>query len=458
MKNQKKSKKYKDKADKLTNAPIKKLITSLAIPTIITMLVSALYNAADSYFVGKIDTTSVASIGIVFSVMTLLQAIGFFLGNGSGVVISSLLGENKKDLACIYANVAFFIAFFLGIIMAAGGLFFSSEIAKLLGATPSTLESASSYLKYILLGAPFILGSFVINNQLRYQSSAIYLMIGILSGSILNIIIDPLFIFTFKLGVKGAAIATIISQFAGFIVLLLATFKGENIRISIKQFKPKGKVILNIFKNGFPSLARQGIQTAATVTLNFACASYGDAVVAGMSVFNRVMFLGFAVIIGFGQGYQPVCGFNDGAKNYKRVYDGYKFTSITTTCIITVFAVFAYIFAPELISLFRDDSDVISIGVKALKAQCIAMPLLGYCTASNMLMQSLKISGKATILALSRQGIFYLPLVLIIPKIFDVTGIILTQPIADLLSFLLTIVIVTPAIKNLKNNMNRQTK
>ncbi|MDE6470355.1 MAG: MATE family efflux transporter [Eubacterium sp.] len=451
----KSNKKYKNKYDRMANAPVKGLISSLAVPTIITMLVSAIYNMADSYFVGKIDTTSVASIGIVFSIMTLLQAIGFFLGNGSGVMISTLLGEKKKNLAQIYANVAFFTAFIIGIVMALAGLFFSANLAKLLGATESTIESASGYLKYILFGSPFILGSFVINNQLRYQGSAIYSMAGILSGSILNIIIDPLFIFTFKLGVQGAAIATIVSQFVGFIVLIIGTLKGGNIRLTLKKFKPNRKILLSIFKNGLPSLARQGVQTVATICLNFACAPYGDAVVAGMSVFNRVMFLGFAVVIGFGQGYQPVCSFNNGAKNYKRVYDGYKFTARITTIIITVFAVIAFIFAPQLISIFRNDAEVIEIGTKALRYQCIAMPLLGYCTASNMLMQSLKISGKATILALARQGIFYVPLILLLPRFIDTMGIILTQPIADLLSFVMTLFLVTPTSKRLKSKSTK---
>ena len=445
-------KQYKDKYDKMANEPVKKLISSLAVPTIITMLVSAVYNMADSYFVGKIDTTSVAAIGVVFSVMTLLQAIGFFLGNGSGILISTYLGEKKKETAQIYANVAFFTAFIIGIIVAVAGIFFSRNIAYMLGATETTIDAAGGYLKYILIGAPFILCSFVMNNQLRYQGSALYSMFGILSGSLLNILIDPLFIFTFKLGVEGAAIATIISQFIGFIVLLIGTRRGENIRITIKQFKPKGEIFLNISKNGLPSLARQGIQTAATVSLNFACAKYGDAVVAGMSVFNRVMFLGMAVVIGLGQGFQPVCSFNNGAKNYKRVYDGYKFTAIVSTCAITVLSVAAFLFAPQLIALFRDDPQVIEIGAKALRIQCVVMPLLGYCTTSNMLMQSLKISGKATILALARQGIFYVPLVFLLPYIFGLNGITYVQAAADVLSFIITIFLVTPKVKELRQS------
>ena len=445
-----KRKKYKDKYDKLANAPVKGLISSLAIPTILSMLVSAIYNMADSFFVGKINTQSVASVGIVFSIMTLLQAIGFFLGNGSGIMVSTLLVEKKKEDAQIYANVAFFTVIFVGIILAVIGLFFSNNIALLLGATKTTIEYASTYLKYILLGSPFILGSFVLNNQLRYQGSALYSMIGILTGSIINIALDPLFIFTFKLEVAGAALATVIGQIVSFFILYFGTFKNDNIRLSIKRFKPTAKVYLTIFKNGLPSLARQGIGTVANIAMNFACAPFGDAVIAGMSVYNRVMFLGMAVVIGYGQGYQPVCSFNFGAKNYKRVYDGYKFLAVVTTIIITVFSIIGFIFAPQLIAVFRDDTDVIAIGAKALRYQSFAMLVTGFCTASNMLMQSLRISGKATILALARQGIFYIPAILILPRMFDITGIALAQPVADILSFVLTIFLVVPTLKELK--------
>ena len=428
-------KKYKDKYDKLANAPIKQLISSLAIPTILSMLVSALYNTADSFFVGKINTQSVASIGIVFSIMTLLQAIGFFLGNGSGIMISTLLGEKKKEEAQIYAII---------------GLFFSTPIALMLGATKSTKAYASTYLRYILIGSPFILGSFVLNNHLRYQGSALYSMIGIITGSIINIALDPLFIFTFKLEVAGAALATIISQTISFFILYFGTFKNDNIRISIKRFKPKKDIYFTIFKNGMPSLSRQGISTIANIAMNFACAPFGDAVIAGMSVYNRVMFIGMAVVIGYGQGYQPVCSFNFGAKKYDRVYNGYKFLAKITTVIIIVLSIIGYIFAPQLIAIFRKDVDVIKVGTQALRYQSFAMAVTGFCTASNMLMQSLRISGKATVLALARQGIFYIPAIIILPRLFAQTGIALAQPVADILSFILTIFLVLPTLKKLK--------
>ncbi len=442
--------KYKDKFDKMANAPIKSLIFSLAIPTILTMLVSAVYNMADSFYVGRIDTTSVAAIGVVFSVMTLLQAFGFALGNGSGILISTLLGESKKDEAKKYASTAFFTAVCCGFVLAAAGLIFSRQLALLLGASKTTVEPASDYLKYILLGSPFILGSFVLNNQLRYQGSALYSMIGIVSGSVLNIIIDPVFIFTFNLGVKGAAIATIISQFAGFCLLLFGTFKNDNIRLSIRHFKLNGQIVKGIAKNGLPSLARQGVQTIATISLNFASAAFGDSAVAAMSVFNRVMFLGYAVVIGFGQGFQPVCSFNNGAKKYDRVLSGYKFTVIVTTCIITVFSIIAFIFAPQLITIFRNDAEVIKIGARALRIECFVLPLVGFATSSNMMLQSLKSSARATVLALSRQGIFYVPFILLLPHIINLTGLCVTQPIADALTFILTIFLASSKIKELK--------
>lgn len=451
-------KEYKNKYDKLANAPVRRLIISLSVPTIITMLVSAVYNMADSYFVGKIDTTSVASIGIVFSVMTLLQAVGFFLGNGSGILISTCLGQKEKDKAQIYANTAFFTALAAGVILAVIGLLFSTPLSYMLGATETAAASASSYLRIILLGSPFILGSFVLNNQLRYQGSALYSMFGILSGSLLNIALDPLFIFKFNMGVSGAAAATIISQAIGFIILIFGTTRSENLRISIKKFKPNFNIYSDICKNGLPSLARQGIQTAANIALNFAASSFGDAAIAGMSVFNRVMFVGFAVVIGIGQGFQPVCSFNDGAKKYDRVYEGYKFICIATTVFIAVASLVDFIFADRLISVFRDDPEVIEIGSKALKIQAFALPVVGFCTSSNMLLQSLQISGKATILALARQGIFYLPLILTIPRIFGINGLVSVQAVADILSFILTVFIVSPTIKSLSKAVKNSKK
>lgn len=452
------NKKYKDKFDKMANAPVKPLIISLALPTVATMLVTALYNMADSFFVGKIDTTSVASIGIVFSVMTLLQAVGFFLGHGSGILISTLLGEGNRKKAEIYASTAFFTALIAGMVLAVAGIFLSNQISVLLGAGSTTRDAAAGYLKYILLGSPFILGSFVLNNQLRYQGSAVYSMVGIVSGSLINIVLDPLFIFQLNMGVKGAAVATVISQAIGFIILVSGTFRGGNLRLSIKAFKPGAKILGDIFKNGMPSLSRQGIQTLATICLNFAAKPYGDAAVAGMSVFNRVMFLGFAVVLGIGQGFQPVCSFNHGAKKYGRVYEAYRFTAIIATIYIVAAAVAGYIFAEQLIGIFRDDPKVVEIGARALRYECFAMPLLGYCTASNMLAQSLKLSGRATVLALARQGIFYIPLVLSLPYFSGTVGISLAQPAADCLSFILTLILIFPIVRKIRKKSDLSSR
>ena len=443
-------KQYSSKYEKMAQAPIRPLIVSLSVPTIITMLVSALYNMADSFFVGRIDTTSVASIGIVFSVMTLLQALGFFLGHGSGIMLSTMLGKKEILKARQYASTAFFLSLITGIILAALGLFFSDSIAGLLGATSTTLKNASDYLRIILIGSPFILSSFVLNNHLRYQGSAVYSMAGIMSGSILNIIIDPVFIFRLNMGVKGAALATVISQIVGFCVLLTGTYQKENLRLSIRCFKPQSEILKNIVFNGLPSLSRQGVMTVGNICLNYASGQYGDAVVAGMSVFNRVLFLGMAVIIGIGQGFQPVCAFNHGAGNNRRVYEGYKFTVYLSTAFITLFGIVTFIFAPQLISLFRDDSEVIRYGAAALRADCLAMPFMGYYMASNMLVQSLRIPAKATVLALARQGLFYIPLILLLPKFLGAQGVTYAQAISDILSVLLTLFIVPKIVKSLR--------
>ncbi len=445
--------KYKNKYEMMASAPVEPLILKMSIPTIITMLVSAVYNMADSFFVGRIDTSSVASIGIVFSIMTLLQAVGFFLGHGSGIMLSTMLGKKDFDKAGRYANTAFFLSIIVGIVLALAGVIISTKLAYLLGATDTTVKSASDYLKYILLGSPFILASFVLNNHLRYQGSALYSMIGIMSGSLLNIALDPVFIFKLSLGVKGAAVATVISQIVGFTVLIAGTYRNGNIRLNLKFFTPSGEIVSNICKNGLPSLSRQGVMTIGNICLNYASGQFGDAAVAGMSVFNRVMFIGMAVIIGIGQGYQPVCAFNYGAQNYKRVYDGYKYIVITSTTFISLFAIICFIFAPEIISIFRDDTQVVNFGAKALRAECIVMPITGYYMSSNMLVQSIRIPTTATLLALSRQGLFYIPLILILPRVIGESGVAYTQAFSDFLSFLLTLIIVPKIVKKIRQKI-----
>lgn len=441
--------KSSSKYEQMTSASVEKLISRLAVPTIITMLVSAFYNMADTYFVGRINTSATAAVGVVFSVMTLLQAIGFFIGQGSGVNISQMLGSKNKKDAQELASTALVLAVAIGIILSFLGFFFSKNLAKALGATETILPYASGYLKYILLGSPFILGSFVINNQLRFQGSAVYSMVGMLTGSILNVALDPLFIFKMKMGVRGAAAATAISQMISFFILLFMSTRGENIQYSIKKVRPSKRYLYLICKNGLPSLSRQGIATVATIAVNFAAHPFGDWAIAGISVFNRVSFFVFAAVIGFGQGFQPVCGFNYGAKNYERVKKGFWFCSKVNTVFLIVAGIVSYAFAKEIVSLFRDDPQVIEVGVKALRYQCFAYPAFGFCSISNMFMQATGKSVKATILALSRQGIFYIPVLIAFAKLFGVNGIEMTQMIADLLTFAITIPLVFPELKKI---------
>ena len=441
--------KKSSKFEQMTTQSVPKLIVRLSVPTIITMLVSAFYNMADTYFVSKINTSVTAAVGVVFSVMAFLQAIGFFIGQGSGVNISQMLGKKDSKNAESIASTALLTAVGVGIVIAILGLFFSGRMALALGATPTILPYASSYLRVILLGTPFILGSFVMNNHLRFQGSAMYSMIGMLSGSLLNVALDPLFIFKFKMGITGAAAATAIGQAVSFLILLLMSRRGENIRYSIKKFKFSKTYYAMIFKNGLPSLSRQGIAAAATIAVNFAAQPFGDGAIAGMSVFNRVSFFVFAAVIGFGQGFQPVCGFNYGAKLYGRVNKGFWFCVKVNTVFLTAAAVVCYAFAPQIISLFRDDAEVISTGVNALRFQCIAYPIFGFCSISNMFLQATGKSVKATVLALSRQGIFFIPSIIVLSHALGLRGIEMTQMIADFLTFIITVFIVTPDLKRL---------
>lgn len=303
----------------LTTTPVPRLIVSLAVPTIISMLVTSFYNMADTYFVGKINTQSTAAVGIVFSVMSIIQAVGFFFGHGSGNYISRKLGAQETGNAEKMAATGFFWALFMGIFLAVVGLIFLTPLSLALGSTPTILPYTEKYLGIILLGAPFMTASLVLNNQIRFQGNAAYAMVGIVSGAVINVILDPILIFVFDMGISGAALATVISQICSFSLLLYMCRKGGNIRIRFRNFTPSLAFIKEIIGGGTPSLARQGLASVATILLNVAAGAYGDAAIAGMSIVTRIAMFINAFLIGFGQGFQPVCGFNYGAGLYARV-------------------------------------------------------------------------------------------------------------------------------------------
>ena len=318
--------KQPDRHQYLTQTPIPKLIWTLSVPTIISMLVTGIYNSADTYFVGRISTQASAAVGLVFTVMAIIQALGFFCGHGSGNLLSRLLGAGKRQEANEIAATGFALALVIGVLVAVLGNALIVPLADLIGATDSARGDTIAYMQVILLGAPFMIGQFVINNQLRFQGSATYAMIGLMCGAVVNIGLDPLLMFVCGLGIKGAAIATVCGQIMSFIVLLVGSRRGENIRLSARNVRLRGDYLLQIVNGGAPSLLRQGMAAISTLLLNrYARAYGGDAAIAGMSIVTRMLGLLLCGLIGFGQGYQPVCSYNYGAKLYGRVKEGYLF-------------------------------------------------------------------------------------------------------------------------------------
>lgn len=428
------------KFDRMTKTPIPRLIGELAVPTIISMLVTSFYNMADTFFVGKINTSATAAVGIVFPLMAMIQALGFFCGHGSGNYISRQLGAHNFEDASKMSATGFVTAFVLGLGILVVGFLFTDPLLHIMGSTETILPYARSYMRIILIGAPYMTASLVLNNQLRFQGSAFYSMIGITTGAVLNIVLDPLFIFVLDMGVAGAALATIISQFVSFCLLIAGTFRGGNLRLNLRDFSPSLKYYQNIVKGGAPSLFRQGLGSFATVCLNLMAGPYGDAAIAAMSIVTRISQFAASVVIGFGQGFQPVCGFNYGAKLFKRVQEGFWFCVKFCTSVLLVAAVCGWIFSPNLIGIFlKTDPLVIEYGSQALRLQALTFPLVGWITIANMMLQTIGKTVKASLLAMSRQFLFFVPVILTLPGFLGILGVQLSQPIADFCSFLLAV-------------------
>ena len=430
---------YKHTTDKftlMTTAPIPGLVTRLAVPTMISMLVTAFYNMADTFFVGRIGTSASAAVGVVFPVMAIIQACAFFFGHGSGNFISRALGAENDDSAARMAATGFFCALIAGAVLAALGNAFIHPLARLLGSTETILPYAVDYMRIVLIGAPWMMASLVLNNQLRFQGSAFYGMIGIATGAVINIALDPLLIFACHMGIAGAALATIISQLVSFCLLLAGTRKGGNLVIRLKNFTPSRQYLLAIVNGGMPSLCRQGLNSVGTIFLNQGAGVYGDAAIAAMSIVGRLVMVANSCVIGFGQGFQPVCGFCYGAKKYDRVKAAFWFCVKATTIFLCCAAVVAFAFAPTLVSVFRrGDDQVRAIGAVALRLQCLTFPLSAWILLSNMMMQTIGKSVRASFLAMARQGIFFVPAVLILPRLLGLLGLQISQPVADVVTF-----------------------
>ena len=438
------------KFKQMTEPPVQRLICKLAIPCIISMLVTAFYNMADTFFVGMLKSNAAtAAVGVVFSMMAIIQAMGFFFGHGSGNYISRELGKKNYDEASTMAATGFYASLASGVLICVVGQIFLEPLAYLLGSTETILPYTKDYLRVILLGAPWMSASLVLNNQLRYQGSAMYAMVGIVTGAVLNIGLDPLLIFTCNLGVAGAGWATIISQFVSFCLLYVGVSRGNNIHIQFSRVKFKWFYFKMIIQGGLPSLARQCLASVATICLNHAAGAYDDAVIAAMGVVQRIMMFGASTMIGFGQGFQPVCGFNFGAKLYDRVKQGFWFCVKSSLGFLILVSALMFVFAPQLIALFRDDPAVIECGAAALRFQCLTFPAQSWIVMSNMMEQSIGRTMPATFLATARQGVFFIPAVLILPLLFNLTGIQMAQAVSDLLTLLCAIPIHIHVMKTL---------
>ncbi len=458
---------------KMTTEPVERLICKLAIPTIISMLVTTFYNMADTYFVGKIgagfdvavqsamQTRAQAAVGVALPVMAVIQAFGFFFGHGSGNFVSRALGKKDVESAQRVASSGFFYAIITGLVIMVLGQIFAPGLAMLLGATQFSCDYAVQYMRIILIGAPINMAAMVLNNQMRFQGNATYAMVGITTGAVLNIGLDALFILAFNWEVIGAALATIIGQTISLILLVIGVSRSDCIKMSIKKVRFDKNTAGEITRGGLPSLGRQGLASVSTACLNNMAGIYGamayadtvgaaDSAVAAMSVVSKIMLFASSALIGFGQGFQPVCGFNYGAGLYKRVKKAFYFCVRVAFVFLVAIAVPAFIFADDILSLFRgNDPIAMEIGAFAMRAQIVTFPLMSWVVMSNMMLQTMGRVVSATTLAVARQGLMFIPAVLILPSFLGIMGVQLAQPVADLLSFAVAVPITVKVLKEL---------
>ena len=438
-----------DQYYEMANAPVNRIIPKLAVPTIISMLVTSIYNMADTFFVSQLGTSASGAVGIIFSAMAIIQALAFMIGMGSGNYMTRSLGAGKRELAEQIVSIAFFTGIIMGLVITVSATFNIHRVVLLLGATETIAPYAEAYAHYIFIAAPFMICSFIMNNLLRFQGKASFAMVGITVGGLLNIALDPLFIFSMGMGTAGAALATGLSQSISFCILLwMCNHQESCISISIRKFRPKLAIYREVLYGGIPSLGRQGIASVATILMNFMCQPYGDAAIAAMSIVSRFMFFINSVIIGFGQGFQPVCSYCFGAGLYDRVKKACWFCIRVSTIILLVLSVISFPAARSIITLFRrNDPTVIEIGTLALRLQLITLPLQGAVIMGNMMPQSIGYGFRATLVSTARQGIFLIPLLTIMTYTIGLLGIQCAQPLADIATFILSLFVIRGIFK-----------
>ena len=437
--------KLEDNYIKMTQTPVKKLILKMALPTIIGMLITSLYSLTDTFFVSKLNNSNMTSaIGVIFSFISVVQALGFLFGYGSGNSISNLLGKKEELEAKKFATVGFYLSALCGLIVALAGFLFLPFLIKILGgAISKDLQSAcTTYVFPILFSVPFTTSAVTLNNQLRLQGKAKEGALGLIIGMGLNMFLDPILIFGLGMGIKGAGIATSIGQIVGFVVLFKTSMKTGNIGPMIT---PDFKLIMDCFSvkktvrvvyGGCPNFIRQGVTSISCALLNQAAGVYGKEALAAFTVNSRYIFIIYAIAVGLGQGFQPVCAFNYGAKKYDRVKEGFDFCVKVTTIYLLVFAIISFWCAPFIMSAFSKEESVVVYGIEILRMQTVSLPFLGFYILVGMVLQNTGNFGKATFETILRQGIFFIPLVLVLPRLFGFVGVAMVAPTSDILSFI----------------------
>ncbi len=439
---------------KMTKTPISRLIIGLGIPTTLSMMVTSLYNLADTYFVSLLgDDAITAAVSNLLALMSIIQAIGFTYGMGSGSIVSRLLGKRDREGADKVASSAFFIAAVSGLVILMFGFLFLEPLMKLFGSLDAeVLKHSKDYAVFILIAAPIMCMSFVMNNVLRAEGKAVLSMIGLVAGAVVNVVLDPILIFAADLGVTGAALATCVSQIVSFCILLVMFLSGKTItRLRWRSVSRKGNVYAEIVATGFPSFCRQILASLCTVFLNRAAHTYGgDAAQAALGVVQKVFMLAFSISLGVGQGYQPVLGYNYSAKRFDRVRSAYLFTLGFSTTVMAVFAIVCAIVAPGLMRVFSLSDVATDIGTLTLRLQCICMPLLPMNFMVGLTYQVVGNKAIAALLSVSRQGLFYIPAVLILPSLLQLFGVQCCQAVSDFLAFFFAIPFTLAFFKTLK--------
>lgn len=426
---------------RMMETPIPRLVTSMAIPTVIGMLITVVYNTADTFFVSQINKSASAAVGAVYAIMAIIQAVGYGLGVGAGSLISRKLGQKNNEAADTYASSAFFAAVLVGVVIMVSGLLVLRPFLRLLGCTDTMMPYAVPYAKYILLAAPLNCATFVLNNSLRSEGFSRLAMVGISTGGILNVILDPILIFGLDMGTGGAALATMLSQVVSFCILLSFFLTGRSIvHIRLRHVSRRFTDYQMIVTTGVPTICRQGLGSVAAAALNIQAIGYGgDAAGAAITIANKVYILARNICIGIGQGFQPVAGYNYGAGNRSRTWQAFTFATKVGSVICVVMAAISALFASKIMWWFCDDGEVARIGIETLYLASAVMPFLAFSTYVNQLYQCLGFKGKATFLASCRQGIFFLPAVVLLPLALDCLGVQAAQPFADLCTFLISI-------------------